>query len=186
MDKPHRSAYPNDPLFARPLVYGRIDTGVATIRRPGSDEVEVHTVRPAAAHASAVEPSQMAQAQTPAAHGAGRREELIRKAAELYNLGLTWSEIQKQLGVSATSLTRYIRLAREKGLIRTERRSTPDRLVSRLDELEKRVEILSSGLAELTRRIEAMEQRSGAGIDITRELFRLLELAIVGERRQTA
>jgi len=32
---------PDDPLFDRPLVYGRIDTGVVTMRRPGSGEVEV-------------------------------------------------------------------------------------------------------------------------------------------------
>src|SRR5690606_38174353 len=35
---------PDDPLFDRPLVYGRIDTGVVTVRRSGSDEVEIYHV----------------------------------------------------------------------------------------------------------------------------------------------
>jgi len=35
---------PDDPLFERPLVHGRIDSGVVTVRRPGSDEVEVYHV----------------------------------------------------------------------------------------------------------------------------------------------
>src|SRR5690606_13302074 len=35
---------PDDPLFERPLVHGRIDSGVVTVRRPGSDEIEVYHV----------------------------------------------------------------------------------------------------------------------------------------------
>jgi len=30
---------PDDPLFDRPLVYGRIDTGVVTMRRPEVEEL---------------------------------------------------------------------------------------------------------------------------------------------------
>jgi len=35
----------DDPLFSRPLVYGRIDTGVVEMRRPGSDVKERHELK---------------------------------------------------------------------------------------------------------------------------------------------
>ena len=35
---------PDDPLFERPLVHGRIDTGVVTVRRPESVEIEIYHV----------------------------------------------------------------------------------------------------------------------------------------------
>lgn len=138
--------------------------------------------------------------------------EITRRVAELYNRGLKTSEIIQDVGKSHAAIQYHIKRARKLGLI-SEWRKQPTRVndvVQRLNQMEERIKVLEtetkrpdvdarkeldavvSGLAELTRRIEALEARAAAVTPASRDgetvqrLLRLLELVLDGERRRTA
>ena len=123
---------PDDPLFNRPLVYARIDTGEVQFRRPGSDVMERHEV--------------------------GTREAPSMKRER--------NENHQTPDAAATSTTDPV-----------PRRPGPKpgqgaKRTARLEQLEARV-------AELERRLDAAESR--LSVDMTRELLRLLEIAVAGK-----
>lgn len=232
---------PDDPLFNSPLVYGRIADGVVEVRRPGSDEKERFEV--GTGRKREVGSSQMNMVETKAVNGTttGEVSPRLSIVAELYNAGETWESMVQKLGISDSTLGKYIRRARKAGLITVvrERGRRPsggsgdasahpesedvDGLLRRMVQLEERVEILQSnrstpgpgitvledlsreleavkkeldivvtGLAELTKRIRALEEQpprvavDPVNADIARELVKLLELAITREGRRIA
>lgn len=230
------SGSPDDPAFQRPLVYGRIDTGIVEIRRPGSDVVERNEVSFNMRSGREVQTmtvtarKQKAKTVDNDAADAADIPELTRRVAELYNAGATWKEMMRELNKPSSTISRHTKKARELGLI-TNLRSGSDRftiqpglknVLDRLNSLERQIQsletqlkdtndtnaaaierirneidIFSSGLVELTRRIEALEARMAdvtltskahkeTGGEMAQRLLRLLELVLAGEARRTA
>src|SRR5690606_26060131 len=111
------SGSPDDPAFQRPLVYGRTDTGIVEIRRPGEEVVgrngvpfsmrsgrQVQTV--------AVTPrKRKAKTVGNDAADAEHSPELTRRVAELYNAGATWKEMMRELNTPSSTSSRHTKKA---------------------------------------------------------------------------
>lgn len=197
-------------MFDRPLVRGTItpEGGVVEVRRPGSDEVERLEIRKARTK-SGKEVSKVVETMAKAAaNGATQRDagpaadkpagekpstragkeisDQTRRVAELYNQGVSVSDIMEQLEMARSTVHRHIKQARDVGLITKWRHpalvaaggqseqsgvdpSAVEDLRRELGECRKELEVarkeleaVVSGLAELTRRIEALESRAVA------------------------
>lgn len=186
---------PEDPLFARPLVYGRIDTGVVEVRRPGSDEVERHVVKLAApavksaaaspvltttrkGHVVMVEAVQMKKDVRPDVAAVTAIEvtetastgDRVAIVARLYREGATYRQMAEAIGVSDRSIHYYIQRAVEAGLI--EKRRTPKQVEKpNKDNLDEVMRLIQ----EIKRRIDDIALQPAPSLALFENLSRELD-----------
>lgn len=133
---------PHDEAFNRPIVYGRIDTGVVEYRRPGSDVVERVEPKKRIKEVPAVEAR--TNNATEAAQGTNRLETV----AKMYNEGATYEQIAQAIGLKRGSISRYVNRAMNEGLIdrgRNARRGG----VERMEEVLARIGSIEARLKEV-------------------------------------
>src|SRR5690554_6484677 len=112
-----RNAGPVDgPEFERPLVRGSIETGVVEVRRPGSDVVERHAVKPreeeSKTMATATSNGAMETTAAPAAEtkraGGQKVSPRFQVIVDMYNAGKSYRQIAEELGVAKVTVEHHL------------------------------------------------------------------------------